>query len=239
MTRCANCKRKDVRPADWSRLRIAEPFLVERIRNVDFAGNVSLGNLAGDIQRKGAAAKPCGVYNARLQDCVVGDGTRIANVGSHLAGYRVGDHVLIENIGVMETHAGATFGNGVEVAALNEAGGREVPLFNALSSQFAYLVCVHRYRTELLDKLLAMAGREVDRATRDFGIVGDGATIVGVPRIVDVNIGPAASIDSAQSLANGTILSHPDVPTIIGEAVIAKDFIVAEGGTSQRRRHYP
>ena len=29
--------------------------------------------------------------------------------------------------------------------------------------------------------------------------------------------------------SNGTILSHPDSPTIIGDAVIAKDFIVAEG----------
>jgi hypothetical protein len=46
---------------------------------------------------------------------------------------------------------------------------------------------------------------------------------------VDVNIGPAATIDSAQSLVNGTILSHPEAPTLIGDAVIAEDFILAEG----------
>jgi hypothetical protein len=214
---------------DWGGVRVAEPFRCERLRNVEFAGTVVLGSMAGDVQREGALAKPCGIYQAQVQNCVVGDGVRIANVGSHLSSYEIGDNVLIENIGVMETHQGAQFGNGVEVVALNEAGGREVPLFNALSSQFAYLACVHRYRTKLLERLLKMARREVASATKDRGIVGSRASIVGVSKIVDVNIGPAATIDSAQSLVNGTILSHPEAPTVIGDAVIAKDFIVAEG----------
>jgi hypothetical protein len=214
---------------NWGNVQVAEPFLAERVVRADFTGKVLLGSLAGNIQRSGAPPKPCGIYNARLHDCVVGNGVRIANVGSHLANYHIGDNVIIENIGVMETRLGARFGNGIEVAALNEAGGREVPLFNALSSQFAYLVCVHRYRNDLLKRLLEMAGREVERAKTDFGTVGNGAQIFGVPKIVDVNVGPAASIDSAQSLVNGTILSHPDAPAVIGDAVFAKDFIVAEG----------
>src|SRR3954465_15609014 len=115
---------------DWGGVRVAEPFRGERLRNVEFAGTVMLGSMAGDVQREGALAKPCGIYQARVQDCVVGDSVRIANVGSHLANYEIGDNVLIENIGVMETRRGAQFGNGVEVVALNEAGGREVPLFN-------------------------------------------------------------------------------------------------------------
>ena len=214
---------------DWGGLQVSEPFLAARVRGVEFAGKVRLGSLAGNVQRADGPAKSCGVYHARVQNCVVGDGARIANVGSHLAGYHIGDNVLIENIGVMETHAGARFGNGVEVVALNEAGGREVPLFNALSSQFAYLVCVHRYRGDLLKRLFEMARREVEAATRDYGTIGNGVSIVGVPKIVDVNVGPAGTIDSAQSLTNGTVLSHPDAPTMIGDAVIAKDFIVGEG----------
>src|SRR4051794_32870951 len=70
---------------DWGGVRVAEPFRGERLRNVEFVGTVILGSMAGDVQRTGAQAKPCGIYQARLQDCVVGDGVRIANVGSHLA----------------------------------------------------------------------------------------------------------------------------------------------------------
>jgi hypothetical protein len=214
---------------DWQAVRVAEPFLVDRVRHVDFVGRVSIGNLAGEMTRPSAPAKPCGIYRARIHNCEIGDNVRIANVGGHLADYHIGSGVLIENIGVMETRRGARFGNGVEVVALNEAGGREVPMFDALSSQFAYLLCAHRYRTDVVDRLLEMANKAAADATKDFGTVGDGAWITGVPKIVDVRIGPAATIDSAQSLVNGTVLSHPNAPTPIGEGVIAKNFIVAEG----------
>ncbi len=214
---------------DWQAVRVAEPFLSERVYDTDFAGNVSLGSLAGEVQRPGPPAKPCGVYRVRLQDCIVGDGVRIANVGGHLSGYRIGNEVLIENVGVMETRPGARFGNGIEAVALNEAGGREVPIFNALSSQYAYLVCAHRYRSDVVERLLEMGRKAAAAAEKDFGTVGDDAWITSVPKIVDVCIGSAATIDTAQSLTNGTVLSHPDAATIIGEGVIAKDFIVAEG----------
>ncbi len=213
---------------DWDSVCVAEPFLAVRVRDVDFVGEVLLGSLAGYVQRPDAPTKPCGVYRARLENCVVGDGVRIANVGGHVANYHIANGVLIENIGVMETRQGARFGNGVEVACLNEAGGREVPLFNALSSQFAYLVCVYRYRTEVVGRLMEIARRAAEAAS-DFGTVGEGAWITGVPKIVDVAIGPAATIDGAQSLAGGTVLSHPEAATTIGEGVVAKDFIVAEG----------
>ncbi len=214
---------------DWGRVRVTDPFLADRVCQADFAGDVFLGSLAGDCQPAGTLAKPAGVYRARLHNCIVGDGVRIASVAGHLAGYHIGNRVLIENVGSMETGAGARFGNGVEVAALNEAGGREVPLFNALSSQFAYLVCLYRYRTELVERLLAMARTAANAAAKDHGAVGNDAAIVGVAKILDVNIGPACRIDSALSLVNGTVLSHADAPAAIGEGVIAKDFIVAEG----------
>src|SRR5438105_81606 len=82
----------------WSTVQVVGPFLAERVRGVEFAGMVVLGSLGGEIHHGTASAKPCGVYNARLQDCVIGNGVRIANVGSHIAGYHIDDNVLIENV---------------------------------------------------------------------------------------------------------------------------------------------
>jgi hypothetical protein len=214
---------------DWQTVRVAEPFLPQRLSQVDFIGQVAIGSLAAEVKRPGIWPKPAGIYRARIRDCVIGDNVCIANVAGHLARYRIGNNVFIENIGVLETNMGARFGNGVQVVALNEAGGREVPLFNALSSQFAYLACVHRYRGEVIGRLTEMAGRAAAEAAGDFGVIGDGAWIIGVPKIIDVSVGPLATIDSAQSLVNGTVLSHPDAATTIGEGVIAQDFIIAEG----------
>src|SRR3954452_7594402 len=152
---------------EWADVQVAEPFLTERVRHVDFGGKVSIGSLAGEVHNDNSPAKPCGIYNSTVHDCVIGNGVRIANIHGHLAGYHIGSNVLIENVGIMETRAGARFGNGVDVVALNEAGGREVPLFNALSSQFAFLLAVYRYRGDLLKRLLDMAHREADSAAND------------------------------------------------------------------------
>src|SRR5256885_13749835 len=74
---------------NWGTVQVAEPFLAERVRGVEFAGNVFLGSLGSEIRRGIASAKSCGVYNARGQDCVVGNGVRIANIGSHIGDYHI------------------------------------------------------------------------------------------------------------------------------------------------------
>lgn len=214
---------------DWHRVRVAEPFLAERVMQAEFSGDVQLGSAAGGDFHADGAPKPAGIFRARLHNCTVGNHARVANIAEHLAGYRIGNRAIIENIGRMNSDSEAAFGNGVEVAAVNEAGGREVPLFNSLSSQFAHLVCLYRYHTDLVERLLAMASQAAKEAIQDSGTVGDDAIVQGVPKVNNVAVWPAARIDGAQSLVNGTVLSHRDAPTAIGDGVIAKDFIIAEG----------
>lgn len=216
---------------DWNNVLVAEPFLVERVRHADFAGKVRIGSLEDAGEQVGSRSWPAGIYHALVRDCVIGNGVRVAQVAGHLSGYHLGDGSTIENIGVMETFPDSQFGAGIEVAVLNEAGGREVPLFNELSAQFAHLVCLYRYRDNLIRRLQEMALAAAEANRRDYGIVGAGAKVVGVPRMVGVDIGPAAVIDGVQSLVNGTILSHPKAPTTFATGVIAEDFLVAEGAT--------
>jgi hypothetical protein len=129
----------------------------------------------------------------------------------------------------MATCPGATFGNGVEVVALNEAGGREVVIFNELSVQFAYLMCLHRYRPVLIKNLCEIAHSYVETIRCDRGRIGQGARIFSTKEILDLNVGPHAVIDAAASLVNGTILSSAEAPTLVGSNVVAEDFIIAEG----------
>ena len=213
---------------DWSLVQVADDFQPQRVRQSQFSGDVRIGSLAGSVDVGGGLQKPCGIERAYLSGCAIGDGVRIANIGAHVANYDIRSGVVIENVGVMETAAGATFGNGVEIEPLNEGGGREVNLFNRLDSQFAYLLCVHRYRTKLIEKLQAIAAAEAAKAKADRGTIGADSRIRNVKRITDVNIGECAVIDGAASLENGTVLSSREAPTTIGTDVQADDFIIAE-----------
>ncbi len=216
---------------DWAQVTVAGIFDAAGFKDVTFCGPVQIGDLRGSINTAQGMTKPCGIYNATLANCTVADGCRIANVGVHIANYNIEAGVCIEHVGLMQTHAGATFGNGVEICALNEAGGREIVMFDKLSAQFAYMMCLHRYRPKMVAKLKAMAMDYTASVKSDRGTVGPHASICSVREIVDVNIGPWAKISQASSLKNGTILSCETGSTTIGTDVIAEDFIVAESSS--------
>jgi len=222
---------------DWSLVKVADGFDPHRLVNVQFFGPVQLGKFTGGIRFPDGLEKPTGIYNAALANCTIADDVRISNIGVHLANYDIDRGACIENVGTMVTRPGASFGNGVEVAVLNEAGGREVVLFNELSAQFAYMMCMHRYRPRLTEKLFEIARSNTEKVRADRGKVGQNARISSTHQIIDVNVGPHAVIIAAASLINGTILSSADAPTVIDSNVVAEDFIIAEAASVTGAAH--
>lgn len=219
------------RAEDWSAVQVKDGFDPRRVRNVIFAGRVTIGALKGSVSLPGGVTLPAGIADATLIDCELGDDVRVTHIGSHLTHYTVGAGAVVTDVGVMATHPGATFGNGIEVAAANEGGGREMRIFNEMSSQFAYLVCMHRYRPDMIKRLEAMVDACVAGVTSDRGRIGEGAVVAHVAEIMDVNIGPYAVVSGASRLKNGAVLSERDAPTRVGAAVIAEDFIIGEGSS--------
>ena len=214
--------------ADWEQVEVEDPFDPARFVRADFSGSIRIGRQSGSVTHDGVV-KPAGVYDAAIFNVTLGREVRIANIGVHLANYDIGDGACVEDVGTMVTHPAATFGNGVKVAVLNEAGGREVILFNELSAQFAYLQCLYRYRPALIEKLMAMANAYVAAQRRDRGRIGANALVASVSLLQDVYIGDSAWIQGVAELRNGTVLSTPDAKTCVGSHVQAEDFIIAEG----------
>ncbi len=213
--------------ADWSRVQVSADFTTDRIRHVEFRGEVRIGRLDG-VCSAAPDAEP-GLYHATLTDCRIGNQVRIARMGVHLARYEIGDGACLEDVGLMETTSDATFGSGVEIDAVNEGGGRGVIPFPELSSQTAHLMCLHRHRPVFQQRLAKMVQAVATPAHGPRGTVGEAALVRSVPEIVNVSIGSAAMIQGATSLVDGRVLSHPEARTTIGAGVQAESFIVAEG----------
>ena len=213
---------------DWSRVRVSAGFDPARVRNVHFDGDVRLGGLGGSAQIEEGVLLPAGLSDATLVDCEIGDDVLISGVGC-LARYRVEDGAVVTGVGSAVTRPGARFGNGVEASPVNEGGGREVTLFAEMSSQYAYLMAMHRHAEGLVEGLQRIAEGYADGAASDRGRIGAGARVDQVGRMIDVNVGPAAEVLGAERLGNGTILSEPEAPARVGAGVCAEDFIIAEG----------
>jgi hypothetical protein len=212
----------------WGMVFIAPGCDLSRVRNSHFRGEVHLGPNSGSIALHGLKL-PCGVYEATLSDCTVGENVRIASVRTGIARYRIASDVLIEDIGIMASEPGSQFGNGIELDTVNEGGGRATIMFNRLTAQIAYMNAMFRHNPSFVRNLRALAEAEVRNTLPERGEVGRGARVLGCERILNVRVGEFAHVEGPLLLENGTINSAEEHPTIVGSGVHARDFILAEG----------
>ncbi len=221
------------RAEDWSRVRVVEGFRADSVARVTFGGDVRLGRADAKVALPGGEV-PSGVYDCRLVNVTVGDDALVDRVGL-LANYDVGAGASVMNCGHVAVEGETSFGNGTEIEVLNEGGGRELKLFERMSAQIAYLAVCYRHRPKLVAALGQLADDFAASKRAAHGAIGEGARVWNSSRIVNVAVGPAATIDGAAELAEGTILSKPEAPSVVGAGVVAKDFIFATGSTVDGR----
>lgn len=215
--------------ADWSRIEVVEGFRTERIVDVHFCGDVKLGSFNKDVSFFGGVTKPAGLYHATIHNCIVGDNVYLSHIRSYIANYIIEDDAVIENIDLLAVEGKCSFGNGKNVSVVNEAGGREIPIYDRLSAHTGYILAFYRHRPAAIEKLRAMIRTYADSVTSSVGRISRGARIVNCGILKNVKIGPAAVVEGVNRLENGSINSSPEDPVYIGPGVYAEDFIVSSG----------
>ena len=215
----------------WDSIEVGDGFRTDFVRDAHFGVKVRLGANGTPVELPGGVVRRSGIYRAALHDCTVGDGVLIANVGRYMARYDVEDGAVIENVGQIICDGRSSFGNGVEVATINEAGGREVPIYDGLTAQIAYVLAMYRHRTRTVERLRGLIARYAESRTASRGAIGRGSSVVNTLSLLNVSVGEGASIDGAASLCNGTLNSTFESPSRIGSGVTASDFVVACSAT--------
>jgi len=208
-------KQQNCLAKDWKRIEVAPDFDPVLVNSCYFSGDITLGN-------------KCELYASKIHNCSIGDNVRLSNV-TWLADYEIGNDVIIEAVGEISMSGESKFGNGCVLDILNEGGGRELTLFNDLTSQIAYLQVLYKHNNEFSEKLQAVIDKEVATKACKTGTIGNNAKIRHCSSIQDVNIGPYTKIRGANRLKDGSILSSENAPVFIGDGVIADEFIVQEG----------
>lgn len=217
--------------ADWSEIEVAEDFSTDYVSHTRFSGHIRIGSFRKEFLLAGGMKKHSGLYYTTLHNVSVGDDCCIENVKNYIANYEIGDGTFIENVDIILTDGESSFGNGVEVAVLNETGGREVMIYDRLSAQQAYVMAMYRHRPGLVAGLKSLIGDYVRSVSSETGKIGRNVTIADAGYIKNVKIGDSCKIEGTARLKNGSINSNADAPVHIGVGVIGDDFIISSGSS--------
>jgi len=216
---------------DWSKVTVAPDFRAENVKATHFSGHVKLGRFEKQVSFFGGISKPTGISHAMIHNCTIGDNVYISRVKSCIANYVIEEDAVIENIDLLAVEGPSSFGNGVEVAVVNEAGGREISIYDGLSAQKAYIMVFYRHRPRLIEKLQQMIADYTASVTSSMGLVGKGARIINCRIIKNVKIGPAGLLEAVNKVENGSINSCSEDPVYIGPGVFAEHFIACSGSS--------
>jgi hypothetical protein len=214
---------------DWSKVQVAQGFDASRVRATVFCGDVKLGVLEKHVSFFGGVTKPAGISNATIHNCIIGNNVYINQVRNYIANYIIEDNVVIDNIDLLATEGQSSFGNGTKVVAVNEAGGREIPIYDHLSAHTAYIIAFYRHRPKVIEKLQKLIADYTGSVTSNMGLVATDAKLMNCRIIKNVKIGPASVIEGTNRLENGSINSCLEDPVYMGHGVFAENFIVCSG----------
>jgi len=214
---------------DWEKIQVADGFDPERCSNVTFSGNIRLGELVKTYTDESGVTTRCGISNAFLHNCSIGSNVLISNIGDYIANYNIEDDVIIKNCGKIRTEGKSAFGNGTEVAVLNEAGARSVKIWDRLSAHQAYIIALYRHRDKAIKKIEEMVAEYSKSVTSDAGTISRNTRILSCRDIRNVRFGPFSRIEGVISLNEGSVNSSQEDPVFIGPGVIMEHFVVCSG----------
>ena len=213
---------------NWTGITVKEGFSTENIINTRFEGNIKLGIYSGKIEVEKNISKSCGIFTSFISNCEIADNVHISEV-KNLSNYVIEENVAILNTGSIVVNEESAFGNGTEIEVLNEGGGRELPIFDRLTSQIGYLTVLYRHDKDFSGKILGLIREYCKSKQSKRGLIKTGARIRDSLIIRNVSIGSYATISGVSLLEEGTIQSCIEAPVFIGVGVIAKKFIVLSG----------
>ena len=214
---------------DWSNVQVAEGFDAGKVKSTHFSGETKLGVFEKQVSFAGGVTKPAGISNATIYNCTIGNNVYINHIRNYIANYIIEDDVVIENVDLLAVEGESSFGNGVEVTVVNEAGGREIPIYDNLSAHTAYIIAFYRHRPKVIEKLQKMIAAYTKSVTSSMGLLAAGAKLINCRIIKNVKVGPCSTIEGVDKLENGSVNSCPEDPVYIGPRVIAEDFIACSG----------
>ena len=143
----------------------------------------------------------------------------------------IGNDCLIEHVGIINTTAEATFGQGQVIAVLNEVGDGNVMIFDGLNSQLASLMVKYEQDKVFTKAIRSIIQKKIELTNQHLTTIGNDVRITHTTAIVNCHISDGCQIDGALRLQDCTLKSMPDANVKIGVGVICENSVIYNGSS--------
>lgn len=230
---------------DWQKITVGENFSADRLYDVQFIGECSIGSNSDTVTTDMGFELPTGIRHARIINSTIGDNTLVENVSAFICNADIGDNCIVNNVSVIQTTEGTTFGQGNTISVMNESGEGNVVLYSGLTSQIAALTVLppclgEQYddgdatieaRRQAKDAVRRMVMEEVMSRMPKRTLIEDNVRITDTIEITNSWITQWAEVRGAQRISETTLWSRQDNSVFVGAGAILDGCIVTLGSS--------
>lgn len=230
---------------DWQKITVGENFSADRLYDVQFIGECSIGSNSDTVTTDMGFELPTGIRHARIINSTIGDNTLVENVSAFICKADIGDNCIVNNVSVIQTTEGTTFGQGNTISVMNEAGEGNVVLYSGLTSQIAALTVLppclgEQYddgdatieaRRQAKDAVRRMVMEEVMSRMPKRTLIEDNVRITDTIEITNSWITQWTEVRGAQRISETTLWSRQDNSVFVGAGAILDGCIVTLGSS--------
>ena len=144
---------------------------------------------------------------------------------------RIGCNVRMENVGIVRTSDGATYGENNLISVKNEAGDGNVILFSRLTSQLAALMMQAQDNKPLFDTLRKIVADYTEAHKAQCTTIGNNVSITECRELTNVVVGDDCELCGASRLIDCTLAPSPEASIYIGDDVIMENVVAQAGAT--------
>lgn len=230
---------------DWQKITVGENFSADRLYDVQFIGECSIGSNSDTVTTDMGFELPTGIRHARIINSTIGDNTLVENVSAFICNADIGDNCIVNNVSVIQTTEGTTFGQGNTISVMNEAGEGNVVLYSGLTSQIAALTVLppclgEQYddgdatieaRRQAKDAVRRMVMEEVMSQMPKRTLIEDNVRITDTIEITNSWITQWTEVRGAQRISETTLWSRQDNSVFVGAGAILDGCIVTLGSS--------
>lgn len=144
---------------------------------------------------------------------------------------RLGADCRLVNVGIIRTTNDATFGEGIVISVLNEAGDGNIVLWSGLTAQMAALMVHFCKQQPLFEAMVQMVRREVESTKAQCTTIGNGVSITDTRELTNVVIGDDCEITGAARLVECTLKSTSEASILVSDGVICDNCIIQAGSS--------